>query len=92
MERYQDFARILTTAAPAPLATITVKNHGTSTLTTLFSDDGITPMANPTTADAITGYFKFYAANGRYDVTVDPAEVGAATYGLGDILLFDPED
>jgi hypothetical protein len=51
-------------------------------------------MANPTTA-ADDGYYAFYAANGRYDVTVDPVEqVGVATptYSLGDILLYDPED
>lgn len=94
MERYQAFSRILSTGAPAPLATITVKDHGTDTLTTLFSDDGVTPKANPTTADA-NGYFFFYAANGRYDVTVDPVEqvdVATPTYTLADILLYDPTD
>ena len=91
MEKFQTFTRILATGEPAALATVTVKDHGTDTLTTLYSDDGVTPKANPTTADA-TGYVSFYAANGRYDVTIDPADVGAPTYSLGDVLLYDPED
>lgn len=95
MEKFQDFARVLSTGAPAPLASVSVKDHGTDTLSTLFSDDGVTPMANPTTADS-SGYYRFYAANGRYDVDVTPAapEFGATppAYGLADILLYDPED
>lgn len=94
MEKWQDFARILGTGAPAPLATVTVKNHGTDTLSTIYSDDGVTPKANPTTADA-TGYVSFYAANGRYDLTIDPVEVAGTatpTYSLGDVLLYDPAD
>lgn len=91
MEKFQTFARILASAAPAPLASVSVKDHGTDTLSTIFSDDGVTPKANPTTADA-NGYVFFYAANGRYDVTIDPVAVGAPTYSLGDILLYDPED
>lgn len=94
MEKFQAFSRILSTGAPAPLATVTVKDHGTDTNSTLYSDDGVTLKSNPTTADA-TGYFSFYAANGRYDVTVDPVEqvdVATPTYTLADILLYDPED
>lgn len=91
MEQYQTFTRLLATGAPAPLATITVKDHGTDTLSTLFSDDAVTPKANPFTADA-NGLLAFYAANGRYDVTVDPVLVSGPTYTIGDILLYDPED
>lgn len=94
MEKYQDFTRVLSTGAPAPLAAVAVVDHGTATLSALFSDDGVTPMANPTTADS-GGYFRFYAANGRYDLTVTPDDAetpDAPAYGVADILLYDPED
>lgn len=69
MERYWNYARLLATGAPAPSATITVYLTGTLTLASIFSNNlaSPTPEANPFTADA-NGFFKFYAANGRYDV------------------------
>lgn len=50
-----------------PAATVTVYLAGTSTLATIYSDNGVTPKANPFTADA-QGRFNFYAANGFYDI------------------------
>lgn len=92
MEKWQDFARNTVTGAPAPLAVVTVKDHGTDTLSTLYSDDGITAKANPFTAAAVSGYAFFYTANGRYDITVDPVDPAAPVYSLGDVLLFDNTD
>lgn len=97
MQRFWTFTRLLTTAAPAPLATVSVKLHGTDTLASLFSDNAVTPMANPFTATA-DGYAACYAENGRYDITITPDPDNPATgidddpYTLEDVLLFDPED
>jgi hypothetical protein len=38
-------------------------------LATIFADNAGTPKANPFTTDA-NGYFEFYVANGRYNITV----------------------
>ena len=91
MQRCYFWTRHLTDGAPAPEATVSVKDHGTDTLATLFSDDGVTPMANPFTATE-DGYASFYAANGRYDATVTPEDATEDPYTLEDLLLYDPED
>ncbi len=70
-----------------PLATITVYNTGTLTLSTIYSDDGITPKANPFTADA-NGYFFFYAANGVYDVKFSGGAI-PSPYTYSGVGLFD---
>jgi hypothetical protein len=92
MEKYNDWARDIVTAVPAGLATVSVKVHGTDTLATLYGDTGVTPRANPFTAAADTGIFGWYAANGRYDMTVTPAAGDGDAYTVSDILLYDPED
>lgn len=92
MERRSDWARNITTGAPAGLATISVKNHGTNVTTPLFSDDGVTPRANPFTAAGTTGIYAWYAANGRYDETVTPVSGEGAAYTNSDLLLYDPTD
>ena len=61
-----------------------------STLATIYSDNNGTPLANPFSADTTTGMWKFYAANGRYDVTTTSATLGVVTYS--DILICDPAD
>ena len=50
-----------------PSATVTVFNHGTIVLATIFSDNSSTPLANPFTASA-QGFWFFYAADGSYDI------------------------
>lgn len=92
MEKRTDWARDVVTAVPAPEATISVKLHASDTLATLYSDDGVTPMANPFTAAEDTGIYGYYAANGRYDETVTPEAGDGAAYTVSDILLYDPED
>lgn len=93
MQRFNDWARDPDTAAPAPLATVAVRLAGTDTLAPLFSDnaESPTPKVNPFTAATDTGIFAFYAANGRYDITVTPAPGEGDAYSLPDTLLFDPD-
>lgn len=69
MERIFGYTRLLSTGAPAPLATVTVYKAGTETLATIY-DDNLTPAtakSNPFTSDA-NGFFYFYAATGPVDV------------------------
>src|ERR1041384_6801824 len=49
-------------------ATVTVFVAGSATLATIYADNISTPLANPFTADANTGYWRLYAAPGRYDI------------------------
>lgn len=53
--------------ASYPSCTVTVYDTGTTDLATIYSDEGITPKANPFTADT-TGYWFAYAADADYDV------------------------
>lgn len=87
MDRAFGWSRILATGAPAPNATITVRNAGTATLSSLFSDNGVTVKANPFTADS-SGYWFFYAANGRYDITLSGGGI-VSPYTLSDYVLTD---
>lgn len=90
MEHFQAFTHDPTTGTHLPSATVTVYQAGTLTLAAIYSDDGVTPKSNPATSHATTGYINFYAANGRYDVTV--SKLGYSTYTLSDVLLHDPTD
>ena len=69
------------------LPTITVKNVVGGALSTLFSDDGVTPLGNPFVAQDLSEFF-FYAANNRYDIFI----TGPVTDSSLDVLLFDPAD
>lgn len=67
--------------------TVTIYNNGTLVLATIYSDNSSTPLANPFTATT-TGLWGFYAANGRYDVSLTGGGiVSPITYS--DILLTD---
>lgn len=66
---------------------VTVYTNGTTTKATIYSDNGITPISNPLTAGDL-GEFTFYAADGRYDLSISKS--GITTQTLSDILLFDP--
>jgi len=48
-------------------ATVTVYDAGTTNLSTIYSDNGVTPTGNPITTGT-DGNFDFYAADGRYDL------------------------
>lgn len=69
---------------------VLVQNYPALTTATIYSDDGITPVANPMTTDAY-GTFQFYAADGRYSITISGSNV--TTTVVNDVpLLDDPED
>lgn len=65
--------------APCAGATISVYNHGTLDLVDLFQDAvGTVVQANPFTADARTGLYRFYAPLGDYDIQIRTANIPAA--------------
>jgi len=70
-----------------PAATVSVFNAGTAVLSTIYSDNIGTPLANPFTSDS-TGKWQFWAANSRYDVQFSGGGI-ASPITLFDILLFD---
>ncbi|HTD23739.1 MAG TPA: hypothetical protein VK738_13860 [Terriglobales bacterium] len=74
-------------AKPAGGATITVKLAGTNTNATIYSDDGVTTKSNPFSADSL-GHFDFYAASGKYDITITGTQL--TTYTLPNQVVFDP--
>src|SRR5688572_17121228 len=70
--------------------TVTVKIAGTSTMATLFSDNAGTPKGNPFTSGASDGFWFFYVANGRYDITFSGS--GITTHTVSDVVVFDRVD
>lgn len=73
-----------------PSCTVTVYITGTVTLATIYSDNASTPtpLANPFTATA-TGAWKFFAANGTYDVVLSGGGL-ASPVTTAAISLLDP--
>jgi len=74
--------------APAAYSTITVYEHGTTTPPPqgLWSDNGVTALANPFQSD-INGNFGFYTFDGHYDVYITGPNL--TPYTVSDILLND---
>lgn len=73
---------------PVSGASVTVTDPN-GNVATIYSDNGVTEAANPLTTSA-TGYYEFYAADGRYTLTI--AKSGRDTVTIPDILLEDPAD
>lgn len=69
--------------------TVTVYAAGTVTLSTIYSDNSNTARANPFTASS-TGYWFFYASDGRYDVRFSGGGI-STPFTLGDFVSFDPQ-
>lgn len=72
--------------------TVTIYFSGTITPATIFSNNSGTVLANPFTASASTGYWFFYADDGRYDAVIsgtDNTVVPPASFSFtyADILL-----
>jgi hypothetical protein len=90
VQRYVNFIASTTgsnsTLRVLSLATCTVYVSGTTTLATLYSDNGVTPLANPFLSTS-TGQVSFYAANGLYDLVV--AKTGFETVTISAIELDD---
>lgn len=75
---------------PVAGASVTVTPFGGGSPSSLFSDSaGASPKVNPISTDT-NGYFEFYAADGRYTLTVSASGFGTRT--LTDIALEDPAD
>lgn len=70
-----------------PLSTITVYLSGTTTLVSIYSDNSLTPKANPFTCAADGSWF-LYAADGRYDVKFSGTGV-TVPFTLGDFELME---
>jgi hypothetical protein len=75
------------TGMPVAGASVQVNLQATGLPATIFSDNGVTPAANPLTTDT-NGAFSFYAADGRYQLVISGTNIQAQT--LNDILLVDP--
>ena len=73
-------------------ATITIYNANTTTLSQIYSDNGVTLKSNPFTT-GLDGVYDFYAADGLYDIKITktgyPATYWDATKLKG-MALFDP--
>jgi hypothetical protein len=61
----------------------------TGAAATLYSDNGVTPIANPVTS-ASNGEYYYYAANGVYSESISATGYGPNT--VSGVLLFDPTD
>lgn len=76
--------------APVPGASILVQNYPSLTTATIYgSNSTANPITNPTTTDN-NGNFGFYAADGRYQITITGTNI--QTVVITDILLEDPVD
>ena len=94
MQARTDYARNVRTGIPASLAQVRVTLAGTATDATLYSDNlsPPTPKVNPFTADALTGIYTYYVANGLYDETVTPVGLDPLLYAYTtpSLLFGDP--
>lgn len=73
-----------------PSSTITVYRAGTLTLATIYTDSSGTSKANPFTADS-SGYYEFYADNGRYDIKFSGTGI-ITPFTKADIVIADITD
>lgn len=69
-------------------ASVTVTRLDNGLLASLYSDNGVTPLAQPLTTDD-NGYFGFYAADGKYVLTFSGSRFATFTR---QIVLEDPID
>ena len=91
MRKYSDFVATTNGSALEVLstATVTVTLAGTATLASIYSTNAGLAKTNPFQS-GITGLIEFYAADGRYDITV--AKVGYNSAVISDVLFEDPTD
>lgn len=73
-------------------ATVRVYQAGSTTLATIYSDNGSTAKGNPFLTDALTGRYNFYAANGVYDLTFSYQDATFDSNHTKRIALFDVND
>jgi hypothetical protein len=89
MQKYSDLVLNARNGTPLRAASVTVKTYPGGALATIYSDNGVTPAANPLTSDA-NGRYAFYAADGRY--TLEIAASGFDMQTISDVQLEDPSD
>lgn len=70
-------------------AQVSVYLAGTSTLATIYSDNGSTTKANPFLTSVTSGVVDFYAANGAYDLVLSAAGKVFTANDTRRITLFD---
>jgi hypothetical protein len=76
MKKYQD--TVFGTGGPVFGAVVTVYLTGTTTKPTIYSDNGVTPKANPMSTD-VRGHYEFYVADGVYDIKAEKSGFGSTT-------------
>ncbi len=74
---------------PVVGAAVLVQTYPALATATIYSDNGVTLAVNPLTTDG-NGRFGFYAADGRYSLTISKLNLNTQT--VSDILLEDPQD
>lgn len=90
MQAYQDniSAKVSGVLSPILGVSVTVTDTSTGKPAALYSDNGVTQLAQPLTTDE-TGYFGFYAANGRYTLAFSSPQVKLSPRT---VQLYDPAD
>jgi hypothetical protein len=78
------------TGAAVGGASVTVKTYPGGVNATLYSDNGVTPLGNPVTANT-QGEYAYYAANGRYTESITGVGFTPET-NTDVVLLLDPAD
>lgn len=69
-------------------ASVLVTNLATSAAATIYSDNGVTTVANSTVTTDITGQYSFYVANGAYSLQI--SYNGAIQKTLNPVSISDP--
>lgn len=67
---------------------VTVRKVSDNSLANLFSDNGVTPITNPTSTDAL-GKFAIYTEDGTYNIIVEEGTAEQAAFN--DVQIYDSE-
>lgn len=89
MQKYID-AVLTSSGTPAAGASVSVTVTATGLPATIYSDNGSTVISGSTVTTDASGEYAFYAANGRYTLTISYA--GYVAEVRTDVLLFDPAE
>jgi hypothetical protein len=74
------------TGLPVQGALVQVNVYPGGGAATIYSDNGVTPAANPLTTDTL-GNYQYYAADGRYQEVISGPNITTTT--ISDVLLVD---